>query len=527
VFRYFGFACRRFALQGFVLAACVATLSSPGSADGSLLTGKDQWDPDVVRQFFKHEFSLDIGPGPGDYPNRQMLTGLTRTCHYDDGGTYTVTSHANAEFAKRVDVLMAVYRAKGGKDVGIVPCDGALRSEDYQLHLYKKGRHDPAGPNGQTPVAQWVQDDPHAKCVSGAMVTCETVSWHNVGLAVDFGQFTAAGKYDNGDKFLQEDAWGKVYESMADLGMLSGAYYGDNGHVDWHPYLLKPADAGQSGTAATNVNAGYAWKLSSTVYSWSPVSHSLNVIDFGSDGNWITVKDSRRIETQDDGGFRGIWVTYNPAIKLFPAYTPTVRFENWNHLYQAATTVEVKTYVKSVFANGSRDGWTDHKGSLEYFSYFGLRDLQNEADVALNIAKQYGSNSQEYKDAVKLWRILRANSFYSVSFELHETGSGHPCPYKRHEVMHITDAKDQTSDEEGTDQFGSKALLEANDLAGFGGLGWNRDTGAVGFYDIISGSDTYNLRSTLYGFFGEKTHIRSSKLPAGAKDQTAPPSWPF
>src|ERR1700680_2509594 len=332
--RLIRFSYRWFVLLGCVLAASMAGVSSPGSADG-MVHGKGKWDPAVVQMYFKHLDNLDISSGPGNYPYRQMLTGLTKNCHNDDGSKYTVTSQVNAEFAKRVDVLMAVYRAAGGKDVGLVPCSGGLRSYSAQLELFKKGRHDPAGPNGNTPVPQWVQDDPKAHCPSeGGMVTCVTDSWHNVGLAVDFGQVTAAGKYTPVEAFVQEDAWRKVLRAMTDLGMLSGSFFRspDRGHVEWYPNLLKPADAGALGTATTKEIVGYDWKFPSTVYLWIPNSQNpangeLKVIDFGSDGNWITVKDERTITTWDDG-WSGLWYTYKPAVKIFPAYIPKIGREH-------------------------------------------------------------------------------------------------------------------------------------------------------------------------------------------------------
>jgi len=114
IMRFRHFSYRRSALLGCVLVACVAVLASPGSA----LDGKAQWDPAVLQLYFKYVDNIDIGPGPGDYPHREMLTKI------------------NAEFAKRVDTLMAVYRAAGGKDVGIVPGTGALRTAVDQIKIW-------------------------------------------------------------------------------------------------------------------------------------------------------------------------------------------------------------------------------------------------------------------------------------------------------------------------------------------------------------------------------------------------------
>lgn len=552
MFRYFGLAYRRAALQGLVLIACVAVVTSPGLANG-MLHGEAQWDPAAVQLFFKHLDNLDISAGPGNYPKREML------------------AKVNAEFAKRVDVLMAVFRAAGGKNVGIVPKTGALRDLSDQIKIWKHCRRPPPGGTQASAPATWVPDvyddkgqpttdppPPGVKAHFQVSASCPLAadkshglwtrviegSWHNVGLAVDFGQFTAAEKYTGTLQFLNEAAWGKVWTAMRDLGMLSGEYFKDpdHPHVEWHPGLFKAEEAGALGAAATNLKSGYAWQFPSTVYSWNPdpqnpANGQLKVIDFGSDGNWITVKDSRTITTGDNGEWSGTWVTYNPAVKVFPTYISTWNWQNWDAGYQAVTTVEERSYgrtrASSPYVNTPNtlvhESWTDEKGSLEYYPSFDIVDRQNEADVAINTAKHYGTPSQAYKNVFKTWKILSANSYYDVSFGANWKGSGYPSTFKAHAVTHgfEKDGSDYSPSDTETTRQGVQL-----GAAGTGyslGLGWSRETGDVGQFIGPSGTGPYTLKATrqMAGKTQAYWPVMSSKLPAGAKDQTAPPSWPF
>jgi|SRR5579872_1200365 len=539
--RFIRFSYRPSALLGCVLVACVAVLTSPGSA-GGLLQGTGKWDLELVKAYFKNPFSgglgLDISLPPGDYPNRQML------------------SRVNPEFAKRVDVLIAVWLAAGGKPIGIVPETGGLRTAQVQLNLYKQCRRPPPGGTQSAAVSTWVLDyrgahnepakglssyDHFVKsdsCPDGKPIEWAPVSWHNVGLAVDFGEYNASRKYiSNDDSFLRTVWWLKVQSAMEKLGMIDGVSVEDPRHVDWHPYLERPTDKGAAW------NSGYAWKLPSTIYEWHPSSTPgvglLYVYDLESDGNWITIKDSRAIQTFIDKSWEGRWETYNPAVKIGLAYIPTIDCcpKDYARRYKTVSNVEIKSYSN----HAGMEEWRDTTGSPELYPGSSETDLQKVADVQIGEARserfaecQYmllpsevswpcrpesATYESEYFTKTKPFMVVHAASYYNVVFHL-VTANPITATIRAHSDWHRDRNPADWEREETIDRFGEIVFP----------FGWNRDQGIVGQL-IFGGANMPGSSDTGIDLIKptEKrgTAVISSELPAGAMDKTEPPNWPF
>ena len=547
-------------VRACLLLACALSLSAPSLAD---IQGKAQWDPDSVQRYFKHSKKLDISAGPGSYPNRDML------------------SKVNAEFAKRVDVLVALYHAGGGaQPIGIVSRTGALREAQSQQDLYKQCRRPPPGGDANTDVSHWVYDkrkpgtgppanwpssDPDKgvfvksdTCPNGAPVTWETVSWHNVGLAVDFGQYktcmakktkknpnpTPTACYDNGDTFLHQAGWDRVLDGMEGLGLISGGSFGDPAHLDWHPSLLKPEQAGASGTAATNVNPGYAWHFPDAIYVYRPGQargSTLDVYQFGSatddlNRTWLTVRSKRQIVTFSNGDWAGTWVTYDPPVHLFPAYIPTVNLASYEPRYRAASSVTVKTY--SLADGGKAEVWREEDGGLDYYPEFEIDDLQKIANLLIGRSRMIASptcaakmavllmyfpgqcGTAVYLNAITPYRITNLHSYYNVKTSTTPVGAGPPVTRRWREVHRRPDNTTNTivgDNQNATWQLGGISLWDS-----CGCFGWNRETGDVGqWLSVPAKGATQQLQSTAGG------ETISRQLPAGAVDKTGPPSWPL
>jgi|GEM_PF-4709148 len=562
----------RFALYLLAITAIAVSPSSPAATSGhiqykgtpaapsNLISGTASWDQNMVRAFFKATMDIDIANVPAAIPNQDMLDKLS------------------PEFARRVKVLMAVYQASVPTiAVGIVSPDGALRTLQQQINLWEQCRRPPFRQRGSSqplpPPDQWVLDDhpthtgiyarpPRAGslvvgryvvspddltlhyfiqsqkyCPLSSPATWETVSWHNFGVAADFGQFLPqCGKnhnvlcYNNGNTFFGTKAWIQTRDAMRNLGMLTGADFDDGGHVDWHPKLVDPKKVSSPGTAY-NVDAGYHWQIPSKIYTLSQSNMSpiqeLFVLELAACDNekWICVKEMRFTQFKDKNNWQGDRITFSPAIKAFPAYTPVQHVEvysNYNKAIHGMTKVVHRSYsISGSGGNRSDEEWNEWGGpGGDYAPDFEVTDELARADLEIGHARRWGKTPRRYA-YVAQFTNLRDHSIYAVALRgfdlLGQSGRSTHKQWRRHN----DDASVTTSAVDGAP--------DAHVSFGGGWFGWNRDDGTVGqqnFDLALPPGAVYRLWVSLVDESGHITVTVSGSQPKGATDEAHYPPPP-
>src|SRR5271168_750514 len=156
------------------LASCfLAQLKVSGQ--GQMLTGEGHWDMSMVQEYCKKLYHIDVPAAPAPYPE----TDTEKNAHRSLLGTL------NPEFRKRVDAVAAIYQAfcqfyTQHNVIGIIPGVGALRDSKNQRDIYAIGRHKVPPTASGTHKSDWKPEKgPGTK-------TQAWVSWHQLGMAVDF-----------------------------------------------------------------------------------------------------------------------------------------------------------------------------------------------------------------------------------------------------------------------------------------------------------------------------------------------------
>lgn len=522
---------------GFLLALGAA--GGPCRAqDGELLQGTARWDLDLVRDYFRQSQGIEL-PAEPTFVNSGML------------------SRVNPEFAHRVRVLLAVYEAQGGRSdaaIGLIRDTGGLRDAALQRRLWSLGRRIrleprlfegmfltmPAGDGSRPdhweliPVAERNAKNSGEFRERGRTtygpVTNAWISYHNLGLAVDVG-------------VARNAAFRKVTQAAADLGMIWGGWFGsrpeevervcllgrdpsyagrsetpgwDEGHFEWHPGVRDAAALeGSMGKAlgTDQLHTGYAWKLPATIYVRPSGSRgrTLFVHQLGADASWIVLRRMRMVTGDPAGQWSGAWYTYDPPVRLFPVYIPTITLSSPRSGAEPpamTTTIRMKLYNRIVASNGQVSfQHFDYEGACEYRPDYRLNNWEN-------FAVQYGWRKDP---GWERFRRFRDTSEYDVSTSI-SLRSVQPVTVQSRDV----DADGYTSDHDGTLAAGTWRSNVSLSCA------WNRDRGKIGVPHQNTAWDNWDLVETYD--FGSGTSSGSPltvapRLPEGAFDRPEAPEW--
>jgi D-alanyl-D-alanine carboxypeptidase len=492
-----------------------ASAAPPGGSGG--LSGTASWPMELVREYVKKEYGIDVSLAAPAWRNRDMAARL------------------NGEFVKRLDALMAIYQALGeNPDLEIEKPYGGLHSAQEQKDLYKLCRRikrsfglgQPIGDGskesdweeipgnertseglqsqtghvgGGTVVYEkhgpldncsmiWVRKMPNGDVYQHTgPVTDAWVSWHNIGLAADLAETVVDKKgrvYDNG--LPNSVPWVKLTTIMGDLGMTWGGWWPwDPDHVEFHPQMFSAESAGTSGQPLpdSQLRTQYTWKLPDTVFSYvvdigNPNGDYLRVYTFGTqaDGT-ITLKAFRTITGEQGGKWSGRWAAFDPPIPLFPAYIPTIRLGRNSHehpedaKFDSDTTVTAYSYSKSYWSDGKPSfDWRKHVGKVHYTLDLKMENRQFEANRAYGMSvPYYKPNRSEYDRIRKLWHYLAHTSVYDLRADLSDESHGF--------TMQQTGRR---SDHDGyTEELDIASVASAFAIRIIE-FGWDRDGGKVG-----------------------------------------------
>jgi len=283
---------------------------TPQGSGSALLEGTAAWDQARVVKWARilgHTIVL-----PPTYPNQAM------------------TAQLNPEFVKRLDVVVALYRAINNKEIGIVPGSGGLRTVQTQKELYRKGRRikdslrtNKKGRDGsleddwelrtdnnrgqplyeQVPVVDkngkpvldkkgnqtyrngrqigWPGEwDPDQKRFITVTNAWGPEGWHAYGAAADFVEFVNGRATWPSPSIFKSAEWYRAAALCGQLGLRFGVWFQggalDPPHVEYHPKLPDvptsiPGTANGTGTfAAVAVAPGTALTAAQTDagYAW-------------------------------------------------------------------------------------------------------------------------------------------------------------------------------------------------------------------------------------------------------------------
>jgi len=536
-----------------------------------LLEGAASWNIDMVREFFKRERKVDMPAAPAPFANQDMLKAvnpefakrieaLIAIYQASGGGTDLGIAPKDGGIRsaqQQIKLFKECRRIKKGPDysTGRIPpeipygfSDGPLvgdgsKEKDWEvipvderncgdcssadtITFSEDGR--PSGMASyrlEPPNCPIFYTLPSGKDVMGP-VTYVWVGWHNVGLAVDLRQI-------HGGKLILPNtiAWFKMTKAIADLGMTDGGWWGhksghyftDPGHVEWHPKLHNPNRfATHSGRALGNdeTDTGYKWKIPTRIYTWTgelaPRPSALNVHELVEDDGWVAVKKLRRLSGYENGSWMGTWDTYDPPVRLFPAYIPTILYQIESDASPDVRKGKVTrvTYIQTADADGKvtkdlreyrQEGTYSHERLYVY-------DWQKKANT---VSEQKSDDAPRY---IRLWNT----SIYGINTTI-RAGEG------------IGSERAQAVDVDGyttPDHDWSKPYA-ANTFTGISlCLAWDRDNGKIGsavelmkegkeqVYDITEVTSDFNGDDQ--GCGGLKITV-SAQLPKGAWDRETPP----
>lgn len=298
---------------------------SAQDANSNLLSGTATWDSTrLVRWARIQGVSITL---PVTYPNQSM------------------TNQLNPEFARRLDVVVAMYKAISSKEIGIVPGSGGLRTEQTQIELYRKGRKIKDSLRNNKPRDGSLQEDWEVRTDSnlgkplyeqvpvldkkgkpvlddkgnpktkngrqigwpgewdGDQNRYVTVTnafgpegWHAYGVAADFVEFVNGVATWATPSTFKSAEWARASALCGQLGLRFGIWFTgalvDPPHVEWHPKLPDtptaiPGTTNGTGTyAGAAVSPGTALTVAQTDagYSWKlPITIYNWTRDFESD----------------------------------------------------------------------------------------------------------------------------------------------------------------------------------------------------------------------------------------------------
>jgi hypothetical protein len=547
-----------------LLGGVTPASAAPSGGSGGL-SGKASWPMELVREYVKKEYGVDVSLASPAWRNRDMAAGL------------------NGEFVKRLDALMAIYQALGGNpDLGIEKPHGGLRSAEEQIALFKlcrrikrtfglgqpigdgskesdweeipanertseglqsslahiigagTTRFEKHGPPDDCPTV-WVHKMPNGDVVQHTgTITDAWVSWHNVGLAADLAETVVDNKgkvYDNG--LPSSEAWVKLTRIMGDLGMTWGGWWPwDPDHVEFHPQMFSAKSAGTSGQPLpdSQLRTQYTWKVPATVFSYlvdmgNPNGEILRVSTFGTkDDSTITLKALRTITGEQGGQWSGHWIMFDPPIPLFPAYIPTIRLDRNSQRhpedvkFDPDTTVTWYNCIKSFSSDGKPSfDWRREVGKVHYKLDLQMWNRQFQANRAYGESVPYkNKNTPEYDRRRKLWQYLAHTSVYELRFEV--LGEG--------QANHRTGRR---SAPDGYTEDWDIASLASDLSIGAIEFGWDRDGGKVGAFGVTDWEHQGEYLLTEGQYLPAEasptpTHwlTVSDKLPPGAWDMPEP-----
>lgn len=534
-----------------VLIALVSFSTAPaqnqerplGGSGGTFLEGTATWDMEMVREYYKREYQLDVMAEPDAFPRQEMLDRM------------------NPDYKNRFKAAIAIYQSMGAGELGILPGPGGLRTAQMQIDLFKKCRRVKRGINGR-PVgngserAHWEEipagERTAANCPDGVVTgSWGANGWHAYGMAVDVawfrnGIFTRS-ESGIGNALVPDltsplhgNKWHLTTDLVGDLGLCPGLWWSsrrkDKPHLELHPRLshapfpedanLPRLQAGVAGTALTNdqIEAGYEWKIPEKIFIWQynvnnpRMTQYLWVYEFIEKENWIYLKKMRTVELAGTGEWTGSWTTFEPEVRLFPTWIPTLTFrrneKNWPD--DVRRRGETRVTMEQFYHQGSAGKFsTDRRqmtGIAHYYPDLDVKDRQKEAD--LKFWREAHAKEQ--------WVALQKTSIYDVEAVIHGIEGG--------EATKTIMVKGRQTDPEGYMRNDWNRAEEGFILSGGKGLrfAWNRDTGEVGVHDVTDVDDlvtVFSLKPLRCSERGDCTVV-SSELPRGAFDQEAPPDWP-
>jgi hypothetical protein len=549
-----------------LLGGVTPASAAPSGGSGGL-SGTASWPMELVREYVKKEYQVDVPLQPAPWRNQDMAARL------------------NGEFVKRLNAVMAIYQALGGDtNLGIEFPLGGLRSAQEQIDLFKECRRirvelhqlgdgrlsqQPVGDGSkesdweEIPRAErtseglqsslahiigagttrfekhgppadcgvkWAKKMPNGDVVQYTLgtVTELWVGWHNLGLAADLTEVLVDknGKiYQNG--LASNHAWNKLTTIFGDLGMTWGGWWPwDPDHVEFHPQMFSVKSAGTVGQPLpdSQLRTQYTWKLPATVFSYAvekgnPKGDSLRVYTFGTkDDGTITLKALRTITGEQGGQWSGRWVTFDPPIPLFPAYIPTIRLDRNSKRhpedvkFDPDTTVTWYSYDKTYSSDGKPSfDWRRDVGKVHYKLDLEMWNRQFEANRAYGMSVPYfkrNSPHPEYDRIRKLWHYLVHTSVYDLRFQV--LGEG--------QANHRTGRRSMP---DGYTEDWDIASLASDLSIGAIEFGWDRDGGKVGTAEVTSWEQKGEYLLTEASPTLPPLTV-SDKLPAGAWDMPEP-----
>jgi hypothetical protein len=509
-------------------------------------------------------------------------------------------------------MLLAVHQALGGKSgkgSGGINLDGGLRSAIKQRQLYAicrcnlkyaqtvelpgptitgaagyrvPSRADVTNPSRWIHKVDWSNSTPDdwvligkslrnkKNCPDGDAVTRSWVSWHNLGLAVDFG-------------FKQDQTYYDTMAVASHIGMIWGGRWGakpertvvteepvnsgvsprggqsskarergkkrlvikvlpaevgwDPNHVEWHPrYFDVPEKfaGGVPGTAMTDAQMApyqdYRWKLPARLFFYvsSRNGHTeYKVLDLENHDNFIYATRQRVIRKQQDGAWEGSWYTYKNPVPLFPAYISVTELHRseggWpeDRKWRRQTDVVVEEF--NIDASAKITIAVRRRGTTEFYPH--LR-MSNVSWHAMNLVETAADDNEKNRFR-SLFRALRKMSLYDIRLDIEELPGG------SHQVDVCTLQSDGTySSYSHTQELRPDLDIQLN-------MSWDRDKGVVGLDNTIVRNELGNPKDQ-YHQFREEKHTKvddvegvipridgaGDRLPLDWWDQENPPAWP-
>jgi hypothetical protein len=548
-----------------LVAAALVPLAAGAQAPpaGTLLEGTAAWDPAVIQKWAKRFHQLEIEAQPS-YPNRDM------------------TAQLNPEFARRVDAVVAIYRAVGGSEIGIVPRTGGLRTEQMQRELYRKGRRirdgrraDGTARDGtrqedwvartdanlgrplfeQVPVldrrgrptgrfrqgrqigwpGEWDPEQRRHVTVTNAW---GPEGWHAYGVAVDFVRYVNGRPTWEAPSPFQSAEWSRTTYIAGQLGLRFGLWWQrpDPPHVEWHPKLPDvptqipgaPNGTGtfagapvRPGTALTaaQTDAGYRWKLPRTIY------HRTFSYD-----NQDLPETVEVFELDAEGE----WIRLKRYRKIV-----RIRGMGWNGewiTYDPPARL-IPTYIPVMNWGVAPLGYGDDphlrtRSRLTKATYFETdgpvvtrthREETGEMAHCPNVhltdlCIQGWFSLWTGAGDAVRWATLRQSRVYTVDADLALDYERQPQAI--HTRERTVDSEGYTFDYEGNSTGGISGFVNLD-------FTWDRDTGAIGVHNPVADADRdgpYRLRPVRTWDNGLGFSITPS-LPEGAFDRENPPDW--
>lgn len=368
--------------------------------------------------------------------------------------------------------------------------------------------------------------------------------WHAYGVAADFVEYINGTATWPTPSTFKSSEWARAAGICGQLGLRFGCWFSgasvDPPHVEWHPKLPDtptsiPGTTNGTGTFAgaavapgtaltvAQTDAGYTWKLPSTIYNWTRDFESdsglqrLEVYEFIADGGWIKLKKYREIirnplNGATPMGWSGTWVTFDPPAKFFPVFTETMIMD-W----------EPKVYPEDaglcVSSNVTVTKYFEVAGDTGGF----FKEIRQKSGQAAHFPRGYAHDllmqGWMYKwmhtPTEERWDLLRKSRMYDVSASMEED-IARQAPEVQEKVRNIDEFGKSV---DRTDTGPMSAPFFKLDFC------WNRDTGAVGVLQpyTTDRSGQFELREVRMTPSANIGNLVRSGLPQGAFDKDGPP----